>query len=169
MPSGDADPGSALRLRGPLVVGIVVTVLALDQATKAWAVSSLAHEPTSIIGTTVEFRLSRNPGSAFSLFQTLTPLLAVVAVGIALMLVRAMRRTDDQIVIVALALVLAGAFGNLADRLFRSPGWLRGAVVDFIHVGRFPTFNVADSAITIGAVLLVGWTLLGNRSRTRES
>lgn len=168
MPSGDADPGSALRPSGPLVVGIVVAVLALDQGTKAWAVSALAHGPTSIIGTSVEFRLSRNPGSAFSLFQTLTPLLAVVAVVIALMLVRAMRRTDDRIVIVALALVLAGAFGNLADRLFRSPGWLRGAVVDFIHVGRFPTFNVADSAITIGAVLLVGWTLLGNRSPARE-
>ena len=165
MPSGDADPGPALRQRGPLVVGIVATVLALDQATKAWAVHSLAGAPVSIIGTTVEFQLSRNTGSAFSLFQTLTPLLAVLAVAIALILVRAMRRTNDRVVIIALALVLAGAFGNLADRLFRSPGWLRGAVVDFIHIGGWPTFNVADSAITIGAVLLVGWTLLGNRSR----
>ena len=159
MPSGDADPGPALRRRGPLVVGIVATVLALDQATKAWAVHSLAGAPVSIIGTT---------GSAFSLFQTLTPLLAVLAVAIALILVRAMRRTNDRIVIIALALVLAGAFGNLADRLFRSPGWLRGAVVDFIHISRWPTFNVADSAITIGAVVLVGWSLLGTRSRPRQ-
>lgn len=168
MPSGDADPGSLLRRRGPLVLGIVAVVVAFDQATKAWAVSSLASAPVSIIGTTVEFRLSRNTGSAFSLFQTLTPLLAVLAVLIALILVRAVRRTDDRVVLVALALVLAGALGNLADRLFRSPGWLRGAVVDFIHIGSWPTFNVADSAITIGAVLLVGWSFLGNRSRPRQ-
>jgi signal peptidase II len=168
VPSGDADLRSPLRQRGPLVVGIVALVVALDQATKAWAVNSLQNAPVSIIGTTVEFRLSRNTGSAFSLFQTLTPLLAVLAVVIALVLVRAVRRTDDRVVLVALALVLGGAFGNLADRLFRSPGWLRGAVVDFIHVGSWPTFNVADSAITIGAVLLVGWSFLGNRSRPRQ-
>jgi signal peptidase II len=151
-----------------LVVGLVATVVGLDQATKAWAVNSLTRAPVSIIGTTLEFRLSRNTGSAFSLFQTLTPLLAVLAVAIALILVRAMRRTDDRVVITALALVLAGAFGNLADRLFRSPGWLRGAVVDFIHISGWPTFNVADSAITVGAVLLVGWSLLGSRSRPHE-
>jgi signal peptidase II len=61
------------------------------------------------------------------------------------------------VILVALALVLAGAVGNLIDRMVRSPGFLRGAVVDFIRVGNFPTFNVADSAITIGAVLLVIW------------
>ncbi len=61
--------------------------------------------------------------------------------------------------IVGLSLVLGGALGNLVDRLFRSPGFLKGAVVDFVHVGRFPTFNVADSAITIGAVLIVLWAV----------
>jgi signal peptidase II len=45
------------------------------------------------------------------------------------------------------------------DRVFRSPGVLRGAVIDFVHVGSFPTFNVADSAITIGAVLIVVWAV----------
>jgi signal peptidase II len=168
VPSGDADPGPALGGRGRLVAGIVVGVVALDQATKAWAVHALAGSPVSIIGTTVEFRLSRNTGSAFSLFQTLTPLLAVLAVVIALVLVRALRRTDDRVVIVALALVLAGAFGNLGDRLFRSPGLLRGAVVDFIRLDGWPTFNVADSAITIGAVLLVGWSLFATRPPRHE-
>ena len=52
-------------------------------------------------------------------------------------------------------MVLAGALGNLIDRIARSPGFLRGEVVDFVHVGTFPTFNVADSSITIGAILLV--------------
>jgi signal peptidase II len=67
-------------------------------------------------------------------------------------------------VLVALALVLGGALGNVSDRLFRAPGFLHGAVVDFIKVGSWPTFNVADSAITIGAVLLVVWSLLSSRS-----
>ncbi len=67
--------------------------------------------------------------------------------------------------LVALALVLGGALGNIADRLFRAPGVLHGAVVDFIKLGPWPTFNVADSAITIGAVLLIAWSVLGSRPR----
>ncbi len=61
--------------------------------------------------------------------------------------------------VVGLSLVLGGALGNLSDRVFRDPGFLRGAVVDFVSVGAWPTFNVADSAITIGAVLIIwrGW------------
>ena len=70
--------------------------------------------------------------------------------------------------VVALSLVLGGALGNLIDRIFRSPGFLRGAVVDFVHVGQFPTFNVADSAITIGAVLIVIWAVRADRDRARR-
>jgi signal peptidase II len=76
-------------------------------------------------------------------------------------LVRAARKTDGILAVVALALVLGGAVGNLTDRIVRSPGFLRGAVVDFVRIDTFPTFNVADSAITVGAILLVGWSLLG--------
>jgi len=76
---------------------------------------------------------------------------------VAVLLVRVIHRTRDRVIVVALSLVLAGAVGNLIDRIARSPGFFRGAVIDFIGVGRFPTFNVADSAITIGAVLLVVW------------
>ena len=163
MPSADAD-GRRLRQRWLLVAGIVVAVVALDQGTKAWATSGLRDGPVSIIGSTVEFQLARNTGSAFSLFETVTPLLAVLAVGLVAILVRTLNRTEDLTVLVALALVLGGALGNIADRLFRAPGFLHGAVVDFIKVGSWPTFNVADAAITIGAVLLVGWSLLSSRS-----
>ncbi len=163
MPSADAD-SRRLRHRRLLVAGIVVAVVALDQATKAWATTGLRDGPVSIVGSTVEFQLARNTGSAFSLFQTLTPLLAVLAVGLVAILVRTMNRTEDLTLLVALALVLGGALGNVSDRLFRAPGFLHGAVVDFIKVGSWPTFNVADSAITIGAVLLVGWSLLSSRS-----
>jgi signal peptidase II len=151
-PERSQDPA-----RLALAAGIVLGIIALDQLTKVWAVAALSDGPVSIVGTTIELRLSRNTGGAFSLFQQFTPILAVLAVVVAVVLVRVIQRTEDRIILVALALVLAGAVGNLCDRIFRSPGFLRGAVVDFIGVGRFPTFNVADSAITIGAVLLVLW------------
>ncbi len=60
-----------------------------------------------------------------------------------------------------LGLVLGGALGNLIDRLFRSPGPLQGHVVDFVSVGWWPVFNVADSSIVCGAILLVALTVFG--------
>jgi signal peptidase II len=146
---------AAPRRRWELVGGIVVAVVLLDQITKTLAVDHLADGPASIIGTDVQLRLSHNPGGAFSLFQGFTPLLAILAAVIAVVLVRAVRHADDTLSIVALALVLGGALGNLVDRVARAPGFLRGEVVDFVQVGSFPTFNVADSAITIGAILLI--------------
>jgi len=164
---GDDTPAWSRRRLG-LVLGIVAGVALLDQLTKTWAVSRLDDGPVSIIGADVELRLSRNTGSAFSLFQGFTPLLAVLAVVLAIVLVRAVRRTDDVVVLVALSLVLGGAVGNLFDRMVRSPGFLEGAVVDFVRVASFPTFNVADAAITVGAVLLVAHTLLGIRGERDE-
>jgi signal peptidase II len=154
----DADSAPARdRSRILLVGALVLGLIALDQLTKAWVVASLSDAPLEIIGTTVEFRVSRNTGGAFSLFQGFTPILAVLAIIVAVVLVRVLHRTRDPVILIALALILAGAVGNLLDRVFRSPGFLRGAVVDFVRVGSFPSFNVADSAITIGALLLVVW------------
>jgi signal peptidase II len=154
-PNDGADASRARPRRGALVVAIVVGVVVVDQLTKTWAVKELADGPVDVFGSDVGFQLSRNSGGAFSVFQGFTPLLAILAVVLSVILVRALHRTDDPLMLVALALLLGGALGNLADRIFRSPGFLRGEVVDFVHVGRFPTFNVADSAITIGAILLV--------------
>jgi signal peptidase II len=154
-----------------LATAIVLGVVVADQLSKLWAVRQLFDAPVSIIGDDVSFELTRNTGSAFSLFQAFTPLLALIAVGVAVLLVREVRRSRDTLMIVGLSLVLGGALGNLADRLFRSPGFLKGAVVDFVHVGRFPTFNVADSAITIGAVLIVVWAVradLADRRAARD-
>jgi signal peptidase II len=154
-----------------LATAIVVGIVAADQLSKLWAVRELADAPVSIIGSDVSFELTRNTGSAFSLFQAFTPLLALIAIGVAVLLVREVRRSRDPLMIVGLSLVLGGALGNLADRLFRSPGFLKGAVVDFVHVGRFPTFNVADSAITIGAALIVIWAVradLADRRAARD-
>jgi len=166
VPNADADSS---RPRWWLAAAIVAGTVALDQATKSWAVSELADGPVSIIGSDVELRLSRNTGSAFSLFQGFTPLLAVLATVIAFVLVRAVRSAEDRLSVIALALVLGGAVGNLADRVARAPGFMRGAVVDFVSVGSFPTFNVADSAITVGAVLLVASLLLPERAQHEPS
>jgi signal peptidase II len=157
--SDRADSPRALRpaQRPYLIAGLVVGIVLLDQLTKAWVVATLADGPQSIIGDTVELRLSRNPGGAFSLLTGFTPLLAVLAVIVAVVLVRVAQRMTDPVMVIALSLVLGGAIGNLLDRVFRAPGFLRGEVVDFIRIGAFPSFNVGDSAITIGAVLLLVW------------
>jgi signal peptidase II len=137
-----------------LAILCVAAIVGLDQATKSWAVHSLSNGPVNIIGSSVSFELARNSGSAFSRFQSFTPVLAVIAVFIAVVLVRTLRRTTDRWMSVALVVVLGGALGNLTDRFVRSPGFLRGAVVDFVKVGSFPLFNVADSAITLGAIAI---------------
>jgi signal peptidase II len=152
-----------------LATAIVLGLVVVDQLSKLWAVRELADAPVSIIGSDVSFELTRNTGSAFSLFQAFTPLLALIALGVAVLLVREVRRSRDTLMIVGLSLVLGGALGNLADRLFRSPGFLKGAVVDFVHVGRFPTFNVADSAITIGAALIVIWAIRADLAERRAA
>jgi signal peptidase II len=69
------------------------------------------------------------------------------------------RRATDRWVVIGLVLVLGGALGNLTDRLVRSPGFLRGHVVDFIAIGPWPLFNIADSCVTIGAIVLVVRTM----------
>jgi signal peptidase II len=143
-------------------------VLALDQLSKWWAVSQLPNDPVRIVGDDVGFVLVRNTGGAFSLFQAFTPFLAVIAIVVAVFLVRTVRRTRDTLMLVGLSLVLGGALGNLVDRIFRTPGFLKGAVVDFVHVGDFPTFNVADSAITVGAILVIIWAVRADLREGRE-
>ena len=157
-----ARPDAALEPpRGRLarVFAGVAVIVVIDQLTKVWAVEALADGPIEVVGDFAELRLGRNPGGAFGRFQGYTPFLAVGAVIITVLLVRAARRTTDRWMLVGLVLLLGGALGNLADRVFRSPGFLRGHVVDFVSVGSFPVFNVADSCITIGAVVLVLATL----------
>ena len=80
-------------------------------------------------------------------------------------LARAVARTSDPWMLVGLSLFLGGALGNLVDRVFRAPGPLRGAVVDFVKVGPWPLFNVADSAITIGAIIIIVRVVFDGRGR----
>ena len=138
---------------------MAVVVLALDALTKQWAMSALADGPIELFGS-VRLNLIRNKAGAFGLGGAFVPFLAVAALLLVLYMVTRGDATDKLPMAVALGLVLGGAFGNVADRVFRSPGFLQGAVVDFVDVGFWPVFNLADSAITCGCLLLLfaGWS-----------
>lgn len=156
----------------PRKVGLVATlamvVVALDQVTKLLVVAHLTagEAPRRILGGLIYLSLFRNAGAAFSTGTGFTFLLAIVAIVVVVVIIRMARKLRSTAWAIALGLVLGGAIGNLLDRIFRSPGFLRGHVVDFISLfepdGRhFAVFNVADSGITCGAVVLVLTALLG--------
>lgn len=145
-----------------LALGVAAIIIAFDQATKAWVVAALSDGPVVLIDGFLQLRLVRNPGAAFSLLRGAGSLIALAAIAAAILIVLMVRRMETRFEAAALGLVLGGAIGNLIDRIFRGPGLLDGKVVDFIDFDFFPTFNVADSAITIGAALAV---LLAIRQR----
>jgi signal peptidase II len=129
-------------------------VVGLDQLTKAWALSTLDDRTIDLFWT-LRLRLVFNTGSAFGLGSRYSPIIALVAVVVVLVLLRAGRGLRGRGALVAVGLVVGGAVGNLLDRIFREGGGLLGgAVVDFVDFEWWPVFNVADVAICVGAVLL---------------
>jgi len=145
------------------VLGGASVVLAVDAVTKAVAVAKLeGRDPVHVIDGALELTFTRNPGAAFSIGVGATVIFSLVAAAVAVLLVRTAARLRSLPWAVALSLLLGGALGNLADRLFRSPGPLRGHVVDWIRLPHWPVFNIADAAITVGAVLAVVVSLRGH-------
>lgn len=135
---------------------IAAVVVVLDQLTKQWALAALEGEPRIvIIDGFLELTFTRNPGSAFSLFQGNGPILGIIALGVVGLIVFVLRDASHRLEALALGLVLGGALGNLTDRAFRGDGFLDGAVIDWVDLWWIPTFNVADAAITIGVGLLL--------------
>ncbi len=132
--------------------GVMVAVVLVDQLTKWWAVDRLSHGSIHLIGP-LDLQLSLNTGSAFSLFQGQEALLIVVAVVLVTGLFLLVWRAPTTARAATLGLIIGGALGNLSDRLFRGD---HGAVVDFVALHFWPTFNVADASIVVGCgVLLV--------------
>lgn len=142
---------------------VATGVVGLDQLTKWWVVATLPGDPIVIVDGFLQFRYIQNPGSAFGMFPGAGGFLAVAALVAVIVIVTVVRQLDRVSEQVAMGLVLGGAVGNLIDRLFRGPGLLDGKVVDWIDFNFFPAFNVADSAITVGAALalLVAFVLHG--------
>lgn len=141
---------------------VAALVVVLDQLSKHWAVNALVDEDIDLFWT-LRLNLSYNTGMAFSQGEGLGPVIGIVALVVVVVLVVNLQQ-GSRLTAVAVGLVVGGALGNVIDRVFRAPGFFRGAVVDFIDFQWFPIFNVADTAITVGGALLVLGAWL--RSRT---
>ena len=130
-------------------------VYALDQVTKALAVARLEPGvPRPFVGDLLQLHLIRNPGAAFSFATGSTWIFTVLAAVVVVVVVRLSRKLRSTAWALAFGFLLAGATGNLTDRLVREPGFARGHVVDFLQLPHWPIFNVADSSICVAAVLI---------------
>jgi signal peptidase II len=139
------------RRRYLIVAAVGLVAVALDQLTKSWAERVLAERTIHVVWT-LRLNLSFNSGIAFGLARGLGPILVAVAVAVFVVLLTVNRSVTSNARAVAVGLVLGGASGNLIDRLVRGNG---GAVIDFIDLQWWPVFNVADMAVSCGAILLV--------------
>ncbi len=158
---------------------LAALVLLADLGTKLLVVATVDRgENLRVLGGLVYLTHARNTGAAFSFAEGFTVVFTLIAVAVSVVILRTARRLFSTGWAVALGLVLGGALGNLVDRIFRDPGFLRGGVVDFLSVfgpdgSVWPVFNVADSAIVCGGVLgvllaLRGIEFDGTRSTGRD-
>jgi signal peptidase II len=142
-------------------------VCAIDVLSKILVVAELSSRPPmTLLGGLITLQLYRNAGAAFGVGPSFTAIYALVAAVVLAAILRMSGRLRSWLWAIALGLVLGGAAGNLADRLFRSPGPMRGWVIDWIKLPYFPeTFNLADSALTLGVALLVLASIRGQFRR----
>ena len=141
------------RRAATLLFTAAAAVFALDRLTKVWAAHALVDRPIDLIPGALTLRYTTNSGGAFSLGQRTPWLFAGATLIVSGLIVLTAFRSRNAVSAIGLGLVLGGALGNLADRALRGPG-LSGHVVDFIDLHWWPVFNVADSAIVIGAAVL---------------
>lgn len=173
--AGDApaNPGAASAPSGWRWLPVSLAVIGLDQLVKAWVVAHIPLYGTVPILPVLNLTLTYNRGAAFSFLADASGwqkwLFAGLALAVALGIVLWLKRLDakrNALLCLGLALILGGALGNLIDRL------RIGHVVDFVsahwHGAYFPAFNVADSAITVGAVLLLFDALRESRGAKQE-
>lgn len=165
--------GNGVSKTAITVVAIAV-VLTLDILTKFWVVRTFdLYETTPVLGDFFRFTYTHNRGAAFGIdigehSRIFFLVLSLVALGVLGAIYRA-TPAWDRLRVLALSLVAGGALGNILDRIRYERG-----VVDFLDFGlgasRFPVFNIADTAVTIGAtLLLISFWLEGRREREEES
>jgi signal peptidase II len=145
--SGDERrPGSVRRV---VIAGsVALAVVVVDQVTKSWAVRRLSRGEIHVVWK-LDLELTYNSGASFGVARGWAPIIAAIAVTAVIVLLAVVRRVRSDALAVALGLVIGGALGNLTDRIVRGH---HGAVVDFIALHFWPTFNVADSCIVVGAI-----------------
>ena len=169
--TGDAAESAAKlkrrtrRANLAILLAVASVWLGLDQLTKEWAIAAFSDEPQHILGP-LSFRLIYNSGSAFGINALPGAWLGLLAFAVVVLLFFYSRSLPSRAMTVLLALVIGGALGNLADRLFRAQdGFFSGRVVDFIDLSRWPVFNLADTGIVVGAI---GAAFIGSRMFGRD-
>lgn len=138
---------------------IAAAVVVLDLLTKRYAALNFKGNPVEVIPGFFGFTYVENPGGAFGFFQNGGQLIGVAAIVITAVVLLALAADRPRIETVALGFVLGGAIGNLVDRFARGPGIIDGPVIDWIELWIIPTFNIADSAVTVavGLLLIHAW------------
>lgn len=137
-----------------MILIIVLTILSLDQLTKFLVTRNLPlNQSFPVIKGIFHISLIHNRGAAFGILKNQTPLFITASIFAIIFIFLNLKNKNKRLHSFSLGLILAGALGNLIDRLFL------GHVIDFLDFRIWPVFNVADSAITIGAILL-GWSIL---------
>ena len=162
LPADSAARGPAVRVA---MVVIAVVVVTADQVSKSLILAT--HAGTGTPGTGwISIRLVRNTGASGGIASGYPVLVTLAALAIAAAAVIFALHVRSRVAAICLAAVCGGALGNLSDRIFRSPGFGRGAVVDWIHVaGRGGSFNVADTAIQFGVIIAVIAMYVADRAR----
>ncbi|GGT95330.1 signal peptidase II [Streptomyces violascens] len=155
---GQAAPAEQPKGKRKIAVLFAVALFAylLDLGSKMLVVARLEHhEPIKVIGDLLQLNAIRNAGAAFGIGEAFTVIFTIIAATVIVVIARLARKLYSLPWAIALGLLLGGALGNLTDRIFRSPGIFEGAVVDFIAPKGFAVFNLADSAIVCGGILIV--------------
>ncbi|CAM3899554.1 signal peptidase II [Corynebacterium frankenforstense] len=148
-----------------MMAAVVVAVAVVDQLVKTLMLGWLEPgQPVAVIGDWFRFTLLFNSGAAFSMGSDSTWLFTCIQIAFVVGVAVAAPRVHDRWTAVGLALIAGGAAGNLVDRLFREPAFFVGHVVDFISVGDFAVFNLADSAITVGVAVFVLGMFFGEQA-----
>lgn len=167
-PDETAPAGTQAESSRPRRVGVLIAVaiaaFAVDLISKTIVVATLSNRPpVRLLGGFLTLTQIRNGGAAFSIGTSMTIVFTAIALGVIIYIVRMARNLRSTAWAVTLGLLLGGAAGNLGDRIFRSPGWFRGHVVDWIQLPHWAVFNVADSCICVGGALVVLLALLRMR------
>ncbi|WP_138413845.1 signal peptidase II [Sinomonas gamaensis] len=165
-PRGEASPSSGRSRPSGRAIAVLallaVVAYATDQLTKLWVTSTMLEgERIPVLPPLLHWYFIRNSGAAFSIGENVTWVFTIVMTVVSLAILVYARRVHSLGWAIALGLVLGGALGNLTDRLFREPSFGMGHVVDFIQLPNFAIFNVADSAVVSGVVLICLLTVLG--------
>lgn len=165
-PAAEKSAGNSSHRK---IFALSAAVVALDFASKQLVVTLIEGKPpVRVIGSLVTFWVGRNPGAAFSMGADGSTLVftAIAMLAIAALIIwmpRILASVESPLMTYAFAFALAGAAGNLIDRLVRAPGIGHGHVVDFIALPHFPIFNVSDMSITAAATLYVCANIGANR------